>query len=189
MFNNEVRISNVTRLVTQATDTTYMIRDTDDIINIDTSLGQGNITLYLPNILQSGYDRIPRKIFINDVSENASNANILIQALGGDMINNVVTITLNTDGISAELLVSSRDKWIASLNTDTNASGNSDKTFIYTQAIASTSWEVHHNLQKRAAVQVVNNAKEEIGAKVTWNSDNVVTVEFNTPQTGYVYCN
>ena len=67
--------------------------------------------------------------------------------------------------------------------------GGGDKNFVYTQVAPSTTWVVNHNLAKRVAVNVVDAAGIAIIGEVRWNSDNQVTVLFNQPVTGAVYCN
>ena len=67
--------------------------------------------------------------------------------------------------------------------------GGSDKNYVYTQGAPSTTWVVNHNLGKRVAVNVTNLSGVEIGGEVIWNSDNQVTINFNQPVAGFVYCN
>lgn len=64
-----------------------------------------------------------------------------------------------------------------------------DKNFVYTQVLPATVWTVVHNLNKRCAVQVIDNAFEEFEANITWDSLNQVTIRLKKPKTGYVYCN
>ena len=67
--------------------------------------------------------------------------------------------------------------------------GGSGSNFVYTQVVASTVWVVNHNLNKRCAVQVIDNTFTEVEAEILWNDNNTVTVTFNSNATGYVYCN
>lgn len=119
-----MKLSNVRRLVAPIT---YMVLDIDDMIDVDTSSG-GLTTLYIPNIVQNGYDQVPKKIYINDVSNNASVGKITVVCIGGNSINNLPQIVLDSNGVSAEIEIADRTRYIANLNTDdsTPPSGSSD---------------------------------------------------------------
>lgn len=109
-----MKLSNVRRLVAPIT---YMVLDIDDMIDVDTSSG-GLTTLYIPNIVQNGYDQVPKKIYINDVSNNASVGKITVVCIGGNTINNLPQIVLDSNGVSAEIEIADRTRYIANLNTD-----------------------------------------------------------------------
>lgn len=119
-----MKLSNVRRLVAPIT---YMVLDIDDMIDVDTSSG-GLTTLYIPNIVQNGYDQVPKKIYINDVSNNASVGKITVVCIGGNTINNLPQIVLDSNGVSAEIEIADRTRYIANLNTDDSPtpSGSSD---------------------------------------------------------------
>jgi len=97
------------------------------MIDVDTSSG-GLTTLYIPNIVQNGYDQVPKKIYINDVSNNASVGKITVVCIGGNTINNAPSIVLETNGVSAEIEIADRTRYLANLNTDDapTPSGSSD---------------------------------------------------------------
>ncbi len=65
----------------------------------------------------------------------------------------------------------------------------SDSSFVHQQSVASTEWTVNHNLGTRCSIQVVDDTAHEIIADIQWIDNNTVKVSFNTPTTGYVYCN
>lgn len=113
-----MKLSNVKRLVAPVT---YMVCDVDDMIDVDTSSGQPT-TLYIPNIVQNGYDQIPKKIYINDVSNNASVGKITVVCIGGNTINNLPQVVLESNGVSAEIEIADRTRYIANLNTDNEVS-------------------------------------------------------------------
>ena len=81
----------------------YMIRGEDDILNIDTT--GGITTLHIGNITTNGLDLIRKRIYINDITGNASVNNITINTIGGDTINGLIAFVLNVDGISAEIVI------------------------------------------------------------------------------------
>ncbi|MCI4444126.1 MAG: hypothetical protein JHC39_11555 [Lentimicrobium sp.] len=70
-----------------------------------------------------------------------------------------------------------------------NINGATNSNFVFTQIIPATVWVVNHNLNKRCAVQVIDNTFTEVEAEILWNDNNTVTVTFNSNSTGYVYCN
>ncbi len=89
----------------------YAIRDTDDIINVRTSLG--TTYLILQNIQGSGLLLNPRTIYINDVDGNAQSSPINISCGGADLINSSPGITINANGGSVAISVSNNNEWIA----------------------------------------------------------------------------
>jgi hypothetical protein len=64
-----------------------------------------------------------------------------------------------------------------------------DKNFVFNQTTPSDIWIVPHGLGKRVSVEVTNDLSIGIGCVIEWNSDNEVTIYFNQPRTGWVYCN
>lgn len=62
-------------------------------------------------------------------------------------------------------------------------------TFVYEQGIASASWEITHNLDKRPSVTVVDSAGSVITPAVTYIDNNTCLVEINGATTGYAYLN
>jgi hypothetical protein len=112
MGANRTEIFNVTRLTAPLT---YGIKSGDDMINIDTSSGALSL-IYLPNISQNGLNLVGKTYTINDISNNASIGSITITCLGGDTINNAPSITLNVDGVSANIVQVDRTRWLATTN-------------------------------------------------------------------------
>lgn len=63
-------------------------------------------------------------------------------------------------------------------------------TFVFEQAIASASWVIEHNLNKRPSCTVVDTAGNvQAPNEITYNDENTMTVEFLAPFTGYAYLN
>lgn len=112
-------ISNTKNIKRLTTPVTYMLGSEDDVLDIDTTGGVANI--YLPNILQSGLLLIRKRIYINDVGNNAGVNNINVITLGGDKINNGASLQLADNGISAEISVANRTEYIANLSTDSGS--------------------------------------------------------------------
>lgn len=97
-----------------------------------------------------------------------------IQIQNGDTIN-----VSSTSGSSTNVTVSG----VAA------ASGSGDKNYEHDQSSASASWVVDHNLGKRASVSVVDSAGTIILCEVEYNSDNQITLTFDSATAGKAYFN
>ena len=64
-----------------------------------------------------------------------------------------------------------------------------DANFVHTQAVASTSWTVTHNLGKKPAVMVVDSAGTVFQAEINYINDNQIIINLNAPTTGKAYIN
>jgi len=84
-------------------------------------------------------------------------------------------------------LVAGDDYLISLLGYD--YSGGNDKNFVFTQAVASDTWIVPHNLGKYCAVSVIDTAGSVAYGNVKYDSLNQVTITFSAPFSGKVYCN
>lgn len=97
-----------------------------------------------------------------------------IQIQNGDTIN-----VSSTSGSSTNVTVSG----VAA------ASGSGDKNYEHDQSSASATWVVDHNLAKRASVSVVDSAGTLILCEVEYNSDNQITLTFDSATAGKAYFN
>lgn len=79
------------------------------------------------------------------------------------------------------------DYFITILTYDTSLSD--DKNFVFNQVVASTSWQVTHNLNKYCAVDVVDASGVIIYPNIDYTSLNTVTITFSSSQTGSAYFN
>lgn len=68
------------------------------------------------------------------------------------------------------------------------AAGN-DKHFEHVQSVASSSWTVNHNLDKRPAVTVLDSMGREMEGDVTHVTTLQLTIQFSAPFSGTCYCN
>lgn len=91
---------------------TQIIRDTDNIINVDTTLGP--VTLTLQNIKLSGLLQEVRCIFINDIGGQASVNPINLLASGGDLVNNAASISITVNGANAKCTPVNQNEWSVS---------------------------------------------------------------------------
>ena len=65
-----------------------------------------------------------------------------------------------------------------------------DKHFTFEQGIASDTWIIQHNLNKRPSVFVVDSANcVQIPDEIVYDSDNQVTVQFISAFAGKAYLN
>lgn len=160
----------------------------DNVLLCDTTTGTVTINLFeIAEVGRHWYFQV----FIVDYLSNSAVNNIIINASGSDTINgnSSTSLTINSNGQTFAIEPVSETEWIAFTTGNISGGGVSDKNFVYTQGVASASWTVNHNLGKRCAVQVLDNAFNEVEAEIIWVDDDTVTVTFNNPQTGYVYCN
>ena len=65
----------------------------------------------------------------------------------------------------------------------------SDKHYTHEQAIASDTWVVHHNLNKKPSIEVVDSADNVWEGDYEYNDLNTVTLHFNGAFTGKAYFN
>lgn len=164
----------------------YVVRDYDDIINIDTTLG--SITLVFANIKKTGFLYNSYNVYINDIGNSVSTNPLVLEATGGDSINSNTTLSYTTNGVSLKIAPVSLNEWLA-IDSSSAVPGIADKNYVHTQSVANTTWNVIHNLAKRCSVNIVDDNFNDIGGKITWVNNNQVDIEFNKQQTGYVYCN
>ena len=68
-------------------------------------------------------------------------------------------------------------------------SAATDKNYIHTQGVASITWVVTHNLNKRPSVMVVDSADTVVIGQVQYNSDNQITLTFSGSFSGKAYFN
>lgn len=62
-------------------------------------------------------------------------------------------------------------------------------TYTHTQASASTTWVIAHNLSCKPSVTIVDSGGNVQIGEVLYNSDNQVTVTFAAAFSGYAYLN
>ena len=62
-----------------------------------------------------------------------------------------------------------------------------ESIYVHSQNIASTSWEVEHNLGFFPNVTVVDSAETQVEGNVIYNNMNRVTIEFSTAFAGKAY--
>ena len=64
-----------------------------------------------------------------------------------------------------------------------------DKSYVFTQTIASSKWLINHNLYKQPSVTVVDSSGNEVAGDVEYNNLNTLMVTFSAPFAGRAYLN
>lgn len=88
---------------------------------------------------------------------------------------------------TADLYVIQPDKTLKYLGSD--ASGGSDKSFVFTQSVAAAKWEIQHNLDKYPSVSIVDSAGTEVVGDVQYTDQNNIVILFTAPFSGKAYLN
>jgi hypothetical protein len=70
-----------------------------------------------------------------------------------------------------------------------NPANDTDKNFVFDQAIPSAVWTVQHNLNKFCSVTVVNSFDETVFGNVEYIDKNNLTITFASPFSGEAFCN
>ena len=73
--------------------------------------------------------------------------------------------------------------------TFTISSGVGDKNFVFTQAVASNTWVIQHNLNKFPSVTSVNINNIEMYGEVVFTDVNNLTINFTSASSGKAYIN
>lgn len=66
---------------------------------------------------------------------------------------------------------------------------NHSHDYIHDQGIASTTWTITHNLNRRPSITIVDSAGTVVQGKRFYVNENIVIVTFNSPFTGKAYLN
>jgi hypothetical protein len=116
---NPINVTYVSPSVEDTFPFQYIVKDTDNIINIDTT--NGAVEVILRNIRNSGILQYQPLLSINDGGNNATTNNITIYPSGGDIINDSTSFVINTNGGNSVLTISNINQW---LTTSSQASGS-----------------------------------------------------------------
>lgn len=63
------------------------------------------------------------------------------------------------------------------------------QTFVFEQGIASDTWDIVHNLNKRPSINLVDSSGREFEAVKDYISDNEVIIHLDAATSGYAYLN
>ena len=150
-------------------------------------------------------DNYIKATLINDKKEIKSNAQTVPSATTKKKgIIRIATDEEAIEGISEDTAITPHtlknatenkiDEVIGDDLIDVERNGNSititSKTFIYEQGLASDTWVIVHNLNKRPTVSAVDTAGNlQIPDDVNYDNDNQITVKFIGAFAGYAYLN
>jgi hypothetical protein len=109
---NPINVTYVSPLITDTFPFQYIVKDTDNIINIDST--HGEVHVILRNIRNSGMLQYQPLLSINDGGNNASTNNITIYPSEGDVINDNTSYVLNNDGANSIIQISDINQWVVS---------------------------------------------------------------------------
>jgi PKD repeat protein len=117
---NPINVTYVSPLISDTFPYVYIVKDTDNIINIDTT--HGEVHVILRNIRNSGMLQYQPLLTINDGGNNASVNNITIYPSEGDVIQDSTEYVLSNDGANSIIQISNINQWVV-LSTQSSASG------------------------------------------------------------------
>jgi hypothetical protein len=155
---------NVTYVSPQSGDTfpfIYIVKDTDNIINIDTT--HGAVHVILRNIRNSGMLQYQPLLSINDGGNNASVNNITIYPSEGDIINDSDFYILNDNGANSIIQLSNINQWVVSSSQSGGAPpipfGGTNYIYVYangTDTENATELQNAYNLAKTMSPSATN---------------------------------
>jgi hypothetical protein len=109
---NPINVTYVSPLISDTFPFIYIVKDTDNIINIDST--HGEVHVILRNIRNSGMLQYQPLLSINDGGNNASVYNITIYPSEGDVINDNTSYVLTNDGANSIIQISDINQWVVS---------------------------------------------------------------------------
>ena len=129
---NPINVTYVSPSVEDTFPFQYIVKDTDNIINIDTT--NGAVDVILRNIRNSGMLQFQSLLSINDGGNNASVNNITIYPSEGDVINDNTSFVLNNDGANSIIQISDINQWVVSSSQSGGGGANLNGlnvTYVY----------------------------------------------------------
>lgn len=146
-------------------------------------------TMQLSNIDASGQSYasfmnyiVGNNILISEQNNIDNFGHFRIQSFG--LVGGVYTLAVTNVGGNGDLVLNKHYDFAAfTLSDDT------DKTFVFTQAVAATTWNIQHNLGKFPSVSVTNNNNVVINGEVKYIDNNNVQLNFSAGFSGKAYLN
>ena len=133
--------------------------------------------------------------WINEITKSltySSNGLRLIFAIENSGVagffNGAELTVVNTTQSSTRSLTGTRYNDSPSCNVPP-ASITGDKHFTHTEAVASTTWSITHNLQKMVSVSVQDTAGNTVHGEVSYTSTDTITITFLSAVAGVAYLN
>mgnify|MGYP003989663025 FL=1 len=79
-------------------------------------------------------------------------------------------------------------KWLKQAKV-TNNIYTGDANYVHDQGIPEAQWVITHNLGKKSSVTVVDSSNQVVIGKITYNSVNQVTLDFQSAFSGKAFFN
>jgi hypothetical protein len=179
---------NVTYVSPQSGDTfpfIYIVKDTDNIINVDTT--HGEVHVILRNIRNSGMLQYQPLLSINDGGNNASVNNITIYPSEGDIINDSDFYILNDNGANTIIQISNINQWVVSSSqsgaTPPIPFEGTNYIYVYgngTDTENGDELKAAYTLAQSKSPTVTNRYTVIVGAGKYFNSDGIGQFVFTT---------
>ena len=112
---------------------------------------------------------------------NSINTNYTVSA--GQQIETSYTVT-NNQPIQTEFTLEDYPTKLSQLEID-----RSMPTFVYEQAVASDTWLINHNMNKKPSITIVDSAENVVIGSETYIDENTVEIKFNGEFSGKAYLN
>jgi hypothetical protein len=110
--------------------------------------------------------------------------------ISGGTVGDLLIVDLDTSlGFISDVPVGSVLKSGGIGQLPTWGASDSDKTFVFTQAVASSVWNITHNLNKFPSVTIVDSSNREVEGDVLYIDNNSITLNFSAAFTGKAYIN
>lgn len=126
---NPINVTYVSPLISDTFPFQYIVKDTDNIINIDTT--HGEVHVILRNIRSSGMLQYQPLLSINDGSNNAFLNNIIIYPSEGDTINDATSYILNTNGANSIIQLSGVNQWVVASSQNPIPFEGNNYVYVY----------------------------------------------------------
>lgn len=102
---------------------------------------------------------------------------------------NVISISDDGVGMLITVSVDNSNGALANEEDYVLSFAEEDKSFAYTQGVASATWAITHNLNKKPSVTVVDSAENVVVGDIEYNDNNSVTITFSGAFSGKAYLN
>ena len=125
------------------------------------------------------------QILISSQDEISSFGHYTVTSYAVDPSNsNFYTLDLSYIGSNGNIIV---DEYYDIVNF--SLASSSDKNFVFTQAVASATWNVQHNLNKFPSCTMVLSTGQQGYGDVTFIDENNLTITFASAESGKAYIN
>ena len=98
-----------------------------------------------------------------------------------------VHFTINEHSVNATFEIENTGSAQAVFSIEQPSGG--DKYFVFNQSVSSDEWTIHHNLNKHAAITVVDEYDRTVDFAAEYVNDNLVILKFNCSFKGKAYLN